>query len=42
MTDAEIAKYTVDLPKPIGYEHKKTLVLDLDETLVHCCDDGII
>lgn len=24
------------LPKRLGYENKKTVVFDLDETLVHC------
>ena len=28
---------SVSLPKPLGYKNKKTLVLDLDETLVHAC-----
>ena len=27
------------LPKRTGYEDKKTLIFDLDETLVHCVDD---
>jgi len=25
------------LPKRQGYENKKTVIFDLDETLVHCC-----
>jgi Dullard-like phosphatase family protein len=25
------------LPRRAGYQHKKTVVFDLDETLVHCC-----
>jgi len=29
----------VNLPKRPGYEKKKTMVFDLDETLVHCCED---
>ena len=28
---------SVNLPKPLGYKNKKTLVLDLDETLIHSC-----
>lgn len=32
----ELNSKIVNLPKKPGYEHKKTLVLDLDETLVHC------
>lgn len=27
------------LPKRPGYQHKKTVVFDLDETLVHCCEN---
>lgn len=28
------------LPKPIGYENKKTIIFDIDETLVHCTRVG--
>jgi CTD small phosphatase-like protein 2 len=28
----------VHLPKRAGYEDKKTIIFDLDETLVHCLD----
>ncbi|OMJ84063.1 hypothetical protein SteCoe_14874 [Stentor coeruleus] len=28
-----------NIPRRKGYENKKTLVFDLDETLVHCCED---
>lgn len=27
------------LPKKSGFSNTKTLIFDLDETLVHCCDD---
>ena len=27
------------MPKRSGCHHKKTIIFDLDETLVHCCDD---
>lgn len=30
----------VNVPRRKGYENKKTLVFDLDETLVHCCDEA--
>jgi predicted HAD superfamily phosphohydrolase YqeG len=26
----------VNLPKPSSFEDKKTIVFDLDETLIHC------
>jgi Dullard-like phosphatase family protein len=29
----------VTIPKRKGYEFKKTVIFDLDETLVHCCED---
>ncbi|CAG9335100.1 unnamed protein product [Blepharisma stoltei] len=29
----------VNFPKRSGYENKKTIVFDLDETLVHCCEE---
>lgn len=34
----ELKAHEVDLPRRQGYEGKKTLVFDLDETLVHCSD----
>jgi Dullard-like phosphatase family protein len=30
----------VTLARRRGYEYKKTVIFDLDETLVHCCDDN--
>lgn len=35
----QIAAKVVNLPIRIGYECKKTVIFDLDETLVHCCED---
>ena len=32
----------VTLARRRGYEYKKTVIFDLDETLVHCCDDNSI
>ena len=29
----------VNVPRRKGFESKKTLIFDLDETLVHCCED---
>jgi Dullard-like phosphatase family protein len=29
----------VTVPRRKGYEYKKTVIFDLDETLVHCCED---
>jgi len=34
-----LSRKVVYLPKRRGYENKKTVVFDLDETLVHCVDD---
>lgn len=36
---AQLRAKRVSLPKPLGYGNKKTAVFDLDETLVHCCDN---
>lgn len=36
---SQIASKRVYLPRRPGYEQKKTLIFDLDETLVHCCED---
>lgn len=30
----------IAIPRRPGYEKKKTVVLDLDETLVHCCENS--
>lgn len=35
----ELEKKRVNLPRRKGYENKKTVVFDLDETLVHCSED---
>ncbi|CAG9333674.1 unnamed protein product [Blepharisma stoltei] len=39
-TNEELASKIVNLPKRRGYEYKKTVVFDLDETLVHCVEDA--
>ena len=36
---AELSAREVRLERRPGYEGKKTIVFDLDETLVHCCDE---
>jgi Dullard-like phosphatase family protein len=36
---AQIRQKCLTLPKFPGYEQKKTIIFDLDETLVHCVDD---
>lgn len=36
----QLKEKRVTVPRRKGYENKKTLVLDLDETLVHCCEEG--
>ena len=35
-TRAKITDKMLDLPRRKGYEHKKTIVFDMDETLIHC------
>jgi Dullard-like phosphatase family protein len=35
----QLQQKKVKIPRKIGFEKKKTLVFDLDETLVHCLDD---
>lgn len=35
----QLKEKRVNLNRRKGYENKKTLVFDLDETLVHCCED---
>lgn len=30
----------VTIPRRKGFEYKKTVIFDLDETLVHCCDES--
>ncbi|CAG9324463.1 unnamed protein product [Blepharisma stoltei] len=39
-TDEELAHKIVNLPRRRGCEYKKTVVFDLDETLVHCVEDA--
>lgn len=36
---AAIKAKEVELPRMPGYEHKKTIIFDLDETLIHCSRD---
>lgn len=36
---SQIVSKRVYLPRRPGYEQKKTIIFDLDETLVHCCED---
>lgn len=36
---AQVRQKRLNLPKRPGYENKKTLIFDLDETLVHCNED---
>jgi Dullard-like phosphatase family protein len=38
--EAQIRQKMQYLPKRAGYQHKKTVVFDLDETLVHCCPNA--
>jgi hypothetical protein len=35
---AQIKQKKIKLDKRPGYENKKTVIFDLDETLVHCCE----
>jgi hypothetical protein len=35
----QISSKKVILPRRLGYESKKTIVFDLDETLVHCVEE---
>ena len=32
----------LNLPRMKGYEDKKTVVFDLDETLIHCNEDSSV
>lgn len=36
---AQLKLKRLNLPKKVGYKLKKTIIFDLDETLVHCVDD---
>ncbi|OMJ74505.1 hypothetical protein SteCoe_26546 [Stentor coeruleus] len=36
----QLKEKRVNVPWRKGYENRKTLVLDLDETLVQCCEEG--
>lgn len=35
----QLRQKRLNLPKKAGFENKKTIIFDLDETLVHCVDD---
>ena len=35
----QLKEKRINIPKRLGYEDKKTVVFDLDETLVHCCEN---
>ena len=35
----QLKEKRMDIPRRPGYEDKKTVVFDLDETLVHCCEN---
>ena len=35
----QLKERRVNVPRRKGFEGKKTLIFDLDETLVHCCED---
>ena len=35
----EIQDKLIYLPEPLNAEHKKVLIFDMDETLIHCVDD---
>lgn len=35
----QLQQKKVKIPRKPGFEHKKTIVFDLDETLVHCVDE---
>ena len=37
---AQLNSRKVRIPKKLEHEGKKTLIFDLDETLVHCCENG--
>ncbi|OMJ93111.1 hypothetical protein SteCoe_3924 [Stentor coeruleus] len=35
----QLKEKRINIPRRPGYENKKTVVFDLDETLVHCCEN---
>ena len=35
----QLKEKRVNIPKRSGYEDRKTVIFDLDETLVHCCEN---
>ena len=37
--EEEIQDKLIHLPEPWNPEHKKVLIFDMDETLIHCVDD---
>jgi Dullard-like phosphatase family protein len=38
----QLREKRVSVPRRKGYENKKTVIFDLDETLVHCCDENTL
>ena len=39
VSEEEIMDKLITLPEPWNPEHKKVLIFDMDETLIHCVDD---
>ncbi|OMJ81221.1 hypothetical protein SteCoe_18338 [Stentor coeruleus] len=35
----QLKEKRINVPRRKGFENKKTIIFDLDETLVHCCED---
>ena len=38
-TNVEVKRRMIKLPKPKKADIKKTIIFDMDETLIHCVDD---
>lgn len=39
VSEEEIMDKLITLPEPWNPDHKKVLIFDMDETLIHCVDD---